>query len=240
MEKHIVSFSGGKDSTAMLLKMIDNNYKIDEIIFCDTGKEFEEMYEHINLVQSMINIPITILRSEKTFEYWMFEHVKTKGKNKGSKGYSWPDFRNRWCTQALKKQVIKDYLKKYKDFQIIEYHGIAVDEIKRTDKNKEKNVVYPLIEWNMTENDCLEYCYSKGLNWNGLYEKLGRVSCWCCPLKSLKELEIIYNQYPRYWKRLKEWDKNTYRQFRSDYSIEELEEKFKKKSNGTKQLELVL
>lgn len=33
--KHIVSFSGGKDSTAMLLKMLEDNYEIDEIIFCD-------------------------------------------------------------------------------------------------------------------------------------------------------------------------------------------------------------
>ena len=29
--KHIVSFSGGKDSTAMLLRMLEENMKIDEI-----------------------------------------------------------------------------------------------------------------------------------------------------------------------------------------------------------------
>ena len=37
--KHIVSFSGGKDSTAMLLMMLEKNMPIDEIIFCDTGKK---------------------------------------------------------------------------------------------------------------------------------------------------------------------------------------------------------
>lgn len=42
---HVVSFSGGKDSTAMLLKMIELKYDIDEIVFCDTGLEFDEMYE---------------------------------------------------------------------------------------------------------------------------------------------------------------------------------------------------
>lgn len=230
---NIVSFSGGKDSTAMLLKMIKNNIKIDEIIFCDTGMEFQEMYDHIEKVQEMIQIPITVLKSEKSFEYWMFEHIKTKGKNKGQKGYSWPDFRNRWCTQALKKQVVSKYLKQYKNVEVIEYHGIALDEKERANKNKEKKVKYPLIEWKMTEKDCLEYCYSKGLDWGGLYRKLGRVSCWCCPLKSLKELEVIYNEYPNYWQKLKEWDSKTYRQFRSDYSIEELENRFK-----TKQLDL--
>ncbi len=45
--KHIVSFSGGKDSTAMLLMVIEYGMQIDDIIFCDTGKEFPEMYEHI-------------------------------------------------------------------------------------------------------------------------------------------------------------------------------------------------
>ena len=227
-EKYVVSFSGGKDSTAMLLKMIENNMRIDEVIFCDTDKEFEEMYKHIEKVQEMIDIPITVLKSEKSFEYYMFDHVKTKGKNKGERGYSWPDFRNRWCTQALKKQVIRKYLKKYKDYEVIEYHGIAIDEKQRAEKNKEKNCKYPLIEWGMTEKDCLEYCYSKGLDWDGLYKKLGRVSCWCCPLKSLKELKVIYEEYPHYWEQLKEWDKKTYRQFRSDYSIEDLENKFEK------------
>ena len=33
--KHIVSFSGGKDSMAMLLKMIENNMPIDEIVYCN-------------------------------------------------------------------------------------------------------------------------------------------------------------------------------------------------------------
>lgn len=221
---NVVSFSGGKDSTAMLFKMIEHNIKIDEIIFCDTGKEFEEMYKHIEKVQGMIDIPITTLKSDKSFEYYMFEHMKTKGKNKGKRGYSWPDFRNRWCTQLLKKSVVKKYLLKYNN--ITEFHGIALDERERESKNKEKNVKYPLIEFEMTEADCLEYCYSLGFDWGGLYEKLGRVSCWCCPLKSLKELEVIYEEYPNYWQKLREWDEKTYRQFRSDYSIEDLSKRF--------------
>ena len=67
--KHIVSFSGGKDSTAMLLKMLENNMQIDDIIFCDTGKEFPQMYEHIRKVKDYIKRPITILKSEKSFDY---------------------------------------------------------------------------------------------------------------------------------------------------------------------------
>ena len=234
---YICSFSGGKDSTAMLLLLLKKGYPIDEVIMCDTGMEFEDMYTHIEKVKQNINIPITILKSEKTFEYWMFDHVKTKGKNKGSKGYSWPDFRNRWCTSNLKQQVIAKYLReKYprKEYEIWEYHGIALDEIQRTQKNNNKNCLYPLVDWKMTEADCLQYCYDNGYDWNGLYKKLGRVSCWCCPLKSIKELKVLYKEFPEYWEKLKDFDNRTYRKFRSDYSIEELEKRFEKEENEGK------
>ena len=226
--KHVVSFSGGKDSTAMLLLMIEKGILIDEIIFLDTGVEFPEMYKHIEKVERYIDRKITKLKAENSYEYMMFEHEKKKGKNKGQKGYSWADFRNRWCTQYLKKQVMNRYLKeKYKNIEIIEYHGIAADETKRLIKNKEKNIKYPLAEWRVIEKEALEYCYKKGFNWDGLYEKFDRVSCWCCPLKNLKELKVIYKEYPKYWEKLKEWDSKTYRKFRADYSILDLEKKFK-------------
>lgn len=231
MKKHLVSFSGGKDSTAMLLKMIENNMQIDEIIFCDTGVEFPDMYNHIAEVGKMVDRPITILKCEYDFEYLMFEYEKKKGKNKGKKGYSWPDFRARWCTSSLKREVWKKHLNKYKGFDVIEYHGIALNESERAEKNKDgRNIMYPLISWEMTEKDCLNYCYDKGLSWNGLYEKLRRVSCYLCPLQRLGELRVIYKDYPELWQKMKYLDNKSInqfnRKFRSGYSIEELEQKF--------------
>lgn len=223
---HIVSFSGGKDSTAMLLFMLENSMQVDEIIFLDTGVEFPQMYEHIKQVEEYIGRPITKLKSDKSFEYYMFDHVKTKGKNKGQKGYSWSDFRNRWCTSNLKKQVIKKYLKKYKDYNIIEYHGMAYDEPKRIKDNP--NIKYPLFDNKMTEADALQYCYDRGFYWSGLYEKFHRLSCYLCPLKSLGELKIIWKDFSELWAIMKDYDSRTYRKFRADYSIVELEEKFKK------------
>ena len=233
MIKHIVSFSGGKDSTAMLLMMLEKGMQVDDIVFMDTGVEFPEMYEHIKNVEKYINREITILKAEKSFEFMLLEYEKKKGKNKRQKGYSFPDFRNRWCTNYFKQRVIKKYLKdKYKDFEILEYHGIAVDEPKRLEKNKNKNIKYPLAEWNITEQEALNYCYLKGFDWNGLYEKFHRVSCWCCPLKSLKELKVLYKEYPENFKKLEEWESETYRKFRADYTIKELKEKFDREIGG--------
>lgn len=214
-----------------------------KLFFADTGKDFPQMIEHINLVDKYIqekyNMKITRIKAEKSFDYYMFEHEKTKGKNKGKKGYGWATMLCRWCTSNLKNRVIDNYLKRYKEEGYTEYIGIAYDEPKRI-----KDKRYPLVEYEMTEADCLQYCYEKGFNWDGLYEHFDRVSCWCCPLKNLKELKILYTHYPELWKKLKEMDKKSYNQFRADYSVEELEKKFKideyfkicfpKEKNGSK------
>jgi 3'-phosphoadenosine 5'-phosphosulfate sulfotransferase (PAPS reductase)/FAD synthetase len=87
--KHIVSFSGGKDSTAMLLRMLEEDMTVDEILFCDTGKDFPDMIVHIEQVKKHIkeqyNKEIITLKADKSFDYYMFEHEKSRGKNKGKK-----------------------------------------------------------------------------------------------------------------------------------------------------------
>ena len=217
--KHIVSFSGGKDSTAMLLLMIEKNMHIDKIVFVDTTKEFPAMYRHIEQVQEYIQ-PLKIDTIKIDFDYWFSKHIKTKGKMKGQKGYGFPDFQNRWCT-ALKRHAVKKIISKYD----IQYHGIAADERKRI-VFPNYNIKYPLIQWNITQKQTLQYCYSMGFNWDGLYEDFQRVSCWCCPMSRIGELEMLYHRYPHLWKKLRDMDKKSYRQFRPDYSVSELEKKF--------------
>ena len=42
-----LSLSGGKDSTSLLLLMLEKNMPIDAVIYADTGMEFPEMEAHI-------------------------------------------------------------------------------------------------------------------------------------------------------------------------------------------------
>lgn len=219
---HIVSFSGGKDSTAMLLKMIEKNMQIDEIIFCDTGVEFDDMYNHINQVEHYIGRTITKISSERNFEYYLLNHIKTTRSGEKVEGYSFPGPRQRWCTSKLKIDVINRYISSLKiKYNVIEYIGIAYDE-----KHRAKEKIYPLIDWEMTEADCLEYCYKKGFYWGGLYQIFSRVSCWCCPLQPLYELRQLRKYYPDKWNTLLQWQSKTYRKFRADLSVEELEKRF--------------
>ena len=229
----VVNFSGGKDSTAMLLRMIELGEHIDEVVFCDTYKEFPAMYRHIEKVKKAVEdagIKFTTLMAEKSFDYYMFDHeVKPRNGNIARNGYSWADSKTRWCTTRLKVQVTNRYFNDLrKSHNIIRCVGIAADEQNRLNRknNQQDGARHPLAEWGWTEKDCLEYCYARGYDWEGLYELFGRVSCWCCPLQPLGELRILRKQFPDLWEELKDMDRRTWRTFKPGYSVENLENRF--------------
>lgn len=234
---HVVNFSGGKDSTCMLLKMIEEKMPIDCVLFCDTGLEFQSMYDHIDRVERETGIAITRIRPQETFEYLMFDKPVKRGENSpvkikygaGQTGRGWAGPRMRWCTKELKDRPRERFLRAFKPYyEIRHYIGIAADEEYRLERknNQKPDHIHPLADWGMTEADCLEYCYSKGYDWGGLYEHFKRVSCWCCPLQSLDELRRLRVHFPDLWEKLKEWDDKNFRTFKPDYSVRELETRF--------------
>ena len=233
-ELHVVSLSGGKDSTAMLLRMLEEGMRVDIILFCDTGLEFPAMYEHLDKLERDIGRPITRIRSFHTFEYYLTQkeilvkHKKNAGQ-RNYRGYGWSGPLNRWCTKELKTIPREKFLRQLQEhYDIIEYVGLAADEGYRFERenNQKPNCRHPLVDWGMTEADCLQYCYDRGYTWGGLYKQFSSVSCWCCPLQPLAELRILYKSYPELWAQLKEWDKRTWRKFKTNYSVEELEARF--------------
>ena len=228
--KHIVSFSGGKDSTAMLLMMLEKNMQVDDILFADTGKDFPQMYEHIKKVENYINKNIIIVKAKHSFDYYLGD-IERKNKLKYKhNGRGWADMRIRWCTSELKTYPIERYLKNSKPY--IQHVGIAHDEKHRAEKYKTRqNIKYPLIDWGITEKEALEYCYSHGFDWGGLYDKFKRLSCYCCPLQSINELRVVYKEFPELWADMLEMDKKSWRSFRSDYTLTQLNEKFRSEIN---------
>jgi 3'-phosphoadenosine 5'-phosphosulfate sulfotransferase (PAPS reductase)/FAD synthetase len=201
--KYILNFSGGKDSTAVLFKLIELGKHIDSIIFADTGVEFPEMYGHIDKVKKMIYpLEINIVKSEISF----FDKLKQKG---------FPNIRHRWCTTELKKQHIRRLMRQrygLHNYFMVEYIGFAFDEKRRADgllkqNNRYREYKFPLIDLKMTEKDALEYCKSLGFDWNGLYKKMDRVSCWICPFQNKKDIEILQTYYPEYLQKILDLEK---------------------------------
>ena len=227
MPKVTVSLSGGKDSTAMLLMMLERGERVDDVVMFDTGMEFPEMYEHIERLEDYTCMRVTKLRMDPSFEHLMFVRRKTRGKRVGEPGYGWPRPNARWCTScktsALDKHIGGN----------VSCVGIAADEDRPVNPSKR----YPLKEWGVTEADALAYCKAHGFDWGGLYERKKRVSCWCCPLQSLNDLRVLREIHPELWRRLMDMDALSLNTFRIDYSAEQLEARF---ANEEKQMEMVL
>lgn len=221
----------------MLLMMLERKMPVDIILFCDTGLEFPAMYEHINKLEQYIKRPITRIHADESFEYY-FRDMPIARRNPTAfiarhgadhHGYGWPDARIRWCTTRLKDMPRTQFLKHLQaDYTVIEYVGIAADETRRMQRknNQSQNHAHPLVDWGITEEQCLQYCYQHGFHWGGLYEIFPRVSCWCCPLQSLAELRTLRLKFPELWTQLLQWDSRTWRKFRADYSAHDLEIRF--------------
>lgn len=236
---HQVSCSGGKDSTALVLGMWERGMQIDEIVAADEGMWWPQAYEVLDQITQITGIPVNIIRppEDKRFEHLLLDHVITRGPRKGTAGYGWPNALNRWCTTFCKARPLDKHLKlrEAMGYEIISYIGIAADEVERT--KKEGGVAhitkrYPLVEWGMTEADCLQYCYDHGITFGGIYDHFSRLSCWCCPLMGLKDARSLYHHYPEMWQRLKELDSKCRNNWKANYSVAELEERFRQEDEA--------
>lgn len=240
---HAVSLSGGKDSTAMLLLMLEKDMPIDAVLTADTGMEFPEMYAHLARLDRLLyekrGMHITTLRHPQGFAWLMFEQPKQR-KNCIEKrekagvslyGNGWPGMRVRWCTGQLKTRLVHKEINRLKQRRpVLQYIGIAADEPKRM-----KGEIYPLVEWGITEQDALQICYDRGFDWDGLYEIYHRCSCWCCPFQRIGELRKLRTHHPELWERLRDMDRRAQAQFgphtpqgqfRKDWTVEQLERRF--------------
>lgn len=246
---HAVSLSGGKDSTAMLLLMIERDMPINMVLSADTGMEFPEMYEHLAKLDEHLfrerGIHITTLRHPKGFEYLMFDEPKQKPRSLENRaklgippyGNGWPGIRVRWCTGQLKTHLITKEVNRLKgELGAIHYVGIAADEAWRC-----KDERYPLVEWGITEAQALQACYDRGFDFGRLYEIYHRASCWCCPFQRIDALRKLRKHHPELWKKLLELDRRALAQFgtgplgqfKQNWSVKRLDTRFAEEDGQT-------
>ncbi|MCI8623864.1 MAG: phosphoadenosine phosphosulfate reductase family protein [Provencibacterium sp.] len=242
---HVLSLSGGKDSTALTLLMVEKGLPIDMVITADTGMEFPEMREHLAKLDSFLyrerGLHITTLRHPHGFEWLMFdtplkqERATQRRMAMGQPltGYGWPGLRTCWCTSRLKTDLIeREVNRQKKGREPVKYIGIAADETKRCKVGQ--HIRYPLAEWGITEAEALRICYGRGFDFGGLYETYRRASCWCCPFQRIGELRKLRAHHPELWERLRMMDSRAREQFgpgplgqfKPDWNVQRLEERF--------------
>src|SRR5256885_522461 len=75
--RHIVSLSGGKDSSALAAYMRDRVPEM-EYVFCDTRKELVETYEYLDKLQAFLGRPIIRLYDDRGFGYPKYYEWRTR------------------------------------------------------------------------------------------------------------------------------------------------------------------
>lgn len=206
---HISNLSGGRDSTAMTVRLLELGYPLDHIIFCDTLWEFPEMYEYLNKLDSYLkrkfNKSIIRLSPKESLEDLMakpFKGGKHDGKPHGlpySIGMS-------YCTRELKVNSAKRFIKSlnlsYSDVTC--YVGYVAREKRRSKINSnEWNVSYPLIDWNWNEEEVTNYLKERSI-YNHLYDNFSRTGCFICPKQNLQSWKTLCNKYPNLWQKAKD------------------------------------
>lgn len=227
MPKYVASCSGGKDSVAMVLKLIAEKAPLDYVVFYNSGVEFSAVYQVMEELRERLPPSVQFVELAPKTEFLYNQTQKEVHKRGGSIefGYGWCGRRCRWGT-TLKVAAIKEFHKSL-NAEIIQYIGIAADEPERI--KDDPSIVYPLVQYGMTECDCLQYCHANGIYWNEptiktfsgyieLYDILDRVSCWCCANKNIRELRHIHEYLPQYWERLEELDRASKYPFHGYYN----------------------
>lgn len=230
--KYVASVSFGKDSLAMLLLLLEEGQPLDEVVFYDTGMEFQAIYDTRDRILPILEergVKYTELHPLRPFLFDMLEKPVNSKKNGLHYGYSWCGGCARWGT--ANKTAALDANARKSGKSVVQYVGIAADEQNRLKKLSDEKVA-PLADAGITEEQALRICYERGFFWeeNGfrLYDILDRVSCWCCANKNLKELRNIYTHLPEYWERLKELQTKTDRPMKGARgSVFDLEQRFK-------------
>lgn len=216
----------------MIIGLMERGYPLDYVVMYDTGMEFDAIYRLRDRLQPMIEsygAQLVILKPKHDFLWTMLERPVTKRDGTSQRGYKWCGGTCRWGTTDKLSEIGK--FKRNLHDDVTDYVGIAYDETERFTKAKQSGKVMPLVEWKMTEADCLRYCREHGCDWQedgvDLYDILDRVSCWCCRNKNLKELRNMMVYLPQYWERLKELQSKIDIPFKGERTIEQLERKFK-------------
>jgi 3'-phosphoadenosine 5'-phosphosulfate sulfotransferase (PAPS reductase)/FAD synthetase len=187
--RHILSLSGGKDSTALALYMRDRVPQM-EYVFCDTGEELAETYDYLLKIEAQLGVKITRLNPERQFRHYLDLYRGVL-----------PDPRTRWCTRMLKLYPFENYIG---DAPVSLYVGIRADEPHRTGYVSTKPNIkprFPFVEDGLTHRDVLRLLNDSGLGLPEYYKWRSRSGCYFCFFQQRREWIGLLERHPDlYWK----------------------------------------
>lgn len=192
--RHILSLSGGKDSTALAIYMRDRVPDM-EYVFCDTDKELAETYEYLGKLEYWLGKKITRLKDDRGFDHWLQVYG----------GYL-PSSRMRWCTRMLK---IKPFEKYIAADNVLMYVGIRADEDRSAYISSKPNItpVLPFKDDGIDLDGVHRILEESGVGLPSYYDWRTRSGCYFCFYQRKAEWVGLLEKHPDLYEAAKEYEK---------------------------------
>lgn len=181
MQLHIAGVSGGKDSTAMILRLAEVEPDLEIIPVCTpTGDEPDAMFAHWNRLSDLIGRKIVPV-------------VHPLGLNGLIDAQNaLPSYRMRWCTRMLKIEPFARFLAEHSP--CVSCVGLRADEEDREGGNYSHipgvTQRYPLREWGWGVDEVMGYLADRGI------EIPERTDCDRCFFQTLYEWFLLWRDNP--------------------------------------------
>ncbi len=155
---HVVALSGGKDSTAMALRLKQLHPTVPFVYtVTPTGDELPEMFDHWKRLSRLLHTPLTIVAHPRQLRGLIDDQRAL------------PNWRQRWCTRRLKIEPYAAFLTRCLETHapVVSYVGLRADEPEREsgDYSLVAGVIseYPLRDWGWNLEDVLRYLEDHGV-----------------------------------------------------------------------------
>lgn len=192
---HVVALSGGKDSTALALRLAEVEPR-DYVFLCTpTGDELPEMLAHWDRLECLLGKPLTRITSGT-----LNSLIEEFG--------ALPNWRQRWCTRRLKIEPCLAYLKQH--HPAILYVGLRADEEERQGiYSSDVTCRFPLREWGWGLDEVKGYLKQRGVTIPA------RTDCARCYGQRLSEWRRLWEKHPQLYAEAEAQEAATGHTFRS-------------------------
>ena len=208
---HIVGLSGGKDSTALALRLQELHPEIPFKFICTpTGDELPEMVQHWKNLEKLLGSKLIRVTRRHTDGSTMTLDSLIKMFN------ALPNWRQRWCTRMLKIEPTIAYIKAHQPAKL--YVGLRADEEERKGiYSEDVDSVFPMKDgccekhgpWNWGLGEVWSYLKSKNITIPI------RTDCAKCYYQRISQWKYLRRHYPKLFAAAVELERITGKTFRS-------------------------
>jgi hypothetical protein len=201
MDKILVCFGGGTNSTAMLIEKVRLNEPVDIILFADTGAEKPHTYDYVemfsNWLQKQGYPQITTVKAvNASGDVWTLTDDCLARKALPSLAYGYKTCSLRWKLAPQDKHLNNHPVCKLEwkagrmITKLVGFDWGESHRVKSYSEDTKYTVSYPLVDWQWNRKRCVDEILKAGL------PLPGKSSCFFCPSMKGHEIIELRDQYP--------------------------------------------